>query len=323
MVSAVDKAKRALVALIRSLATRYQCRVDITRDSSDLYIGKAYRTLSRKVHPDRGGSEEDQKRLNAANDAWTELCRSRAPNGRPEKETKKADPPQPALPGDPSEDPAKKTFRVRAAAVLLTYQGVQGLPQWHRFVEHVLENLAAWKVRLWTATLETNADGTNHAHLMLQFSTQKERSVQMFFFEGLRPNARPNDLLGEGFSAKRWQQSVDRGHFYVWADKIGTVRDASGQQCLAGNYTPAWTDGAQKYKVFGDWSYRLWQAYKLSDEAYEEYLHLCRDGLAHRKKQLRRFPGFQTRAGPATRSGRKDQKDPQQPGDLREVRGST
>ena len=33
MVSAVDKAKRALVALIRSLATRYQCRVDITREA--------------------------------------------------------------------------------------------------------------------------------------------------------------------------------------------------------------------------------------------------------------------------------------------------
>ena len=57
MVSALDRAKRALVALIRSLAARYECRVDITRDSTDLYIGKAYRTLSRKVHPDRAPTE--------------------------------------------------------------------------------------------------------------------------------------------------------------------------------------------------------------------------------------------------------------------------
>ena len=48
MVSNLARAKRSLVALIRSLAARYQCCVDITRDSSDLYIGKAYRILSRK-----------------------------------------------------------------------------------------------------------------------------------------------------------------------------------------------------------------------------------------------------------------------------------
>jgi len=121
---------------------------------------------------------------------------------------------------------------------------------------------------------------------MLQFVSAHERPLKNFFFEGLRPNARPNDLLGEGFATKRWQASVDRGHFYVWADKVGTVRDPSGELCVDGNYAPAWTQSACKYKVLGDWPYRLWQAYKLSDAVYEPYMHLCKDGLPARKRNF-------------------------------------
>ena len=69
MVSALDCAKRALVALIRALVTTYGCNIHVTRDSSDAELTKAYRKLSLKVHPDRGGDEEHQKRLNNANDA--------------------------------------------------------------------------------------------------------------------------------------------------------------------------------------------------------------------------------------------------------------
>ena len=61
MVSAVDRSKRALVALLCYLATAYGCVVDVTRDSDDAAVRKAYRLVSRRVHPDRGGSEEDQK----------------------------------------------------------------------------------------------------------------------------------------------------------------------------------------------------------------------------------------------------------------------
>ena len=69
MPSPLDRAKRALVTLINSLAVLYNCRVDITRESTDSAVSKAYRVLSRKVHPDRGGDEEAQKRLNTAHDA--------------------------------------------------------------------------------------------------------------------------------------------------------------------------------------------------------------------------------------------------------------
>ena len=38
MVSAVDRAKRALVTLLKLLATAYGCVADVTRDSADLEI---------------------------------------------------------------------------------------------------------------------------------------------------------------------------------------------------------------------------------------------------------------------------------------------
>ena len=63
MVSALDRAKRALVAVIRALVTTYGCNIHVTRDSSDAELTKAYRKLSLKVHPDRGGDEEHQQRF--------------------------------------------------------------------------------------------------------------------------------------------------------------------------------------------------------------------------------------------------------------------
>ena len=69
MVSAVGQAKRALVALLRTLAAAYACAVRVTRDSEDAEVRTAYRAVSRKVHPDRPtGCAADQKRLNAAHE---------------------------------------------------------------------------------------------------------------------------------------------------------------------------------------------------------------------------------------------------------------
>ena len=38
----------------------------------------------------------------------------------------------------------------------------------------------------------------------------------------------------------RFQASIDRGQFYCWANKLGTVADADGRLCRAGNCEPAW-----------------------------------------------------------------------------------
>ena len=73
MVSSLDRAKRALVALLKALATAYNVALTLTRESCDADVSRAYRQISRKIHPDRvGGSSEDQKRLNAVRDTCQE-----------------------------------------------------------------------------------------------------------------------------------------------------------------------------------------------------------------------------------------------------------
>ena len=71
MVSAKDKRKQALVTLLRNLAGLYE---GVTRDSTEAEIRKAYCALSRKVHPDRGGDTEDQKRFNTACGDWCDTA---------------------------------------------------------------------------------------------------------------------------------------------------------------------------------------------------------------------------------------------------------
>ena len=214
MVSAVDRAKRALVALLRYLATAYGCVVDVTRDSDDAAVRRAYRLVSRRVHPDRGGNEEDQKKLNGAHDEWCQAQRDKGPRGRPAPGADRPEPrndPQATAPSGLAAQAGgplpRAAFRIEGQAVLLTYQGITGgVLQWERFVAFARSHLKPWRGQYWTATLETNKDGTHHAHLMLQFFAKKDCSVNVFAFEGLRPNAQANDLLGGGWNKNRWQE---------------------------------------------------------------------------------------------------------------------
>ena len=104
---------------------------------------------------------------------------------------------------------------------------------------------------------------------------------------GCCPNVSANDLLGEGWSGRRWRVSVDRGHFYVWANKKGTVRDTHGNLCVDGNYEPAWTMASETYEVRAEWPEKLWKAYKLDDQVYyDEYLFLCKDKIPAKKRNF-------------------------------------
>ena len=76
MVSAIDRAKRALVTLLKSLATVYGLVLSVTRDAPDKDVRTAYRKVSRKAHPDHGGSAEHQTALNNAHDAWQEAIKA-------------------------------------------------------------------------------------------------------------------------------------------------------------------------------------------------------------------------------------------------------
>ena len=172
--------------------------------------------------------------------------------------------------------------------MLLTYQSFTSLDQWRRFVNCVKANVSAWNVKYWCATLETCKSGRLHAHLMLQFWVKQDRSSRAFAFEGINPNASAHDYLGEGVGRRNPQQSIDRGFFYVFAKKLGTVVDEGGHECVTGNYVPAWCrqDGAATYRVQGKWPEALWKHYKLDHATYEEYLFLTRDGVQARKRNL-------------------------------------
>jgi hypothetical protein len=76
----------------------------------------------------------------------------------------------------------KKQFRIQSEAVMLTYQGLSDTSSWAPFLQFVAEQ-ARWKVKNWTATMEANAEGGVHTHLMLQFMSTQDRkptSLQTF-----------------------------------------------------------------------------------------------------------------------------------------------
>ena len=278
MVSAVDRTKRALVTLLKSLALAYGVTLQITRESSDTQVRSAFRKVSRKTHPDRGGKEEDQKRLNDAHDLWQEALRQ--PRGNPGRRAHSTASdeggiaPAPAV-ATASPGAATRGFVFWSVGVLLTYQKFRDASVWPRFVIFVKSFLVEQQVRNWCATMETNQDGTFHFHVMLQFYNDKKRNVRSFMFERVCPNPQPNDLLGEGWGGRRYQQSLDRAFFYVWADKEGTARTETGEICRDGDYSPAWTKEYKTYPVSGRWLDALLRAYKLSMDTYDEaFVHV-------------------------------------------------
>ena len=287
------QARRALVKLLLTLAAAYSVVVRLHRDSQDSEVIAAFRKVLRKAHPDKGGTDEHAKQLNAAKERWDQ---AKKPRGRPRRAEQPEAPAGEAasdgVPGETFQDlivreVSKKAYRVQSTGVLLTYFGVQGLPQWRRFLAHVRSKQKAWKVRYWCATLERAKTGRLHVHLMLQFTQPVDRTSRSFAFERWTgPRADANDLLGGGFCRKRLQESLNRGMFYCWADKLGTVRDEAGQQCTAGNYEPAWTEAACTYTVKSKWAQDLWQAYKLSHDTYDGYLFKTRDGVLAKKRNL-------------------------------------
>ena len=85
MVSELDRAKRALVTLLRRLASQYAVTLDLTRDSLDADVRTAYRKVSRKTHPDRGGRERDRESITRERERESKRERER------ERETKESD----------------------------------------------------------------------------------------------------------------------------------------------------------------------------------------------------------------------------------------
>ena len=81
--SAMQQVKRAFVTAINALAGRHGVEVHISCDSPDAGLRSAYRQVLFRVHPDRCGNGEEQKRLNAAHDTWVQAVTAPKGRGRP------------------------------------------------------------------------------------------------------------------------------------------------------------------------------------------------------------------------------------------------
>ena len=120
-------------------------------------------------------------------------------------------------------------------------------------------------------SVRSSQQGRVHLHVFLEFKKAVDwATLQLVEFNGVRPNASPTVARGDN------QRSVmNRGHFYCWAWKNGTVAvQTSG-------YEP-WAD----YSVKGLWIDDLWSEHKLSHEKYLEYAALVRVGFQNRQKQV-------------------------------------
>ena len=123
-VSKVGVATRAFVAVILAVARCYQLLAQVSRGSSPEDLFKAYKRVLLKAHPDKGGSNEQAQRLHAAREAWQQARASGAPKGG-----------RPSTRSNQEMMVARcrrSEYRVNAEVVLLTYQGVVDLKQWHR-----------------------------------------------------------------------------------------------------------------------------------------------------------------------------------------------
>ena len=283
----------------------YNIVLNVTRDSTDAALVAACRTASRCAHPDHGGSTAHQQELNDARAAW-DTARA-AKNKRPQQRVPAHA--EQRHPGDSEgqaaqqgrghaapaasvaapaalHGPERARRRIHSEYVLLTYQGLEDIIAWRRLLVFIRTHLTPWKVKHWCCTLEANADHGHHAHAMLQFRSTIDRTISAFVFEGVAPNASTLDICGQGLCKKQPQVSMNRGFFYCWANKIGTVLCEDGSPCVDGNYSPCWTSGRFTYQVLGSWPETLWKQRKLTTEVYTEYLYLTRDGVPGRKRNL-------------------------------------
>ena len=168
MAGACSLLKRALVSLLLELARTYSLVLKLNRDSDDDKVKAGFRKVILRAHPDKpGGSEAATKRLTAA---WEKWNRARI---------------NPKAPGRASSvahlvvgaGRKKKEFRIHGLAIMLTYQGLADTSCWNSFLQFVADRLYIWKAKNWSATLETNADGSLHANLMLQFLSPQDKGV--------------------------------------------------------------------------------------------------------------------------------------------------
>ena len=81
--SLLQRAKRAFVSVLLTLALDYGVAADVNRDSDDKVILQSYRRVVKKVHPDQGGNKKKFQALQSAKEAWDTAQQRARPAGNP------------------------------------------------------------------------------------------------------------------------------------------------------------------------------------------------------------------------------------------------
>lgn len=125
-------AKRSFVKVLLSIAALYSVRLTLTRDSPDEECIRAFKWVSLKAHPDKGGLLAHSQALNTAKDTWDKARHKKTGGqGRATRSSSSL-----VAARGPRQE-RKKGLRVQSLGVLLTYNGVRDQTQWRRFVAHV------------------------------------------------------------------------------------------------------------------------------------------------------------------------------------------
>ena len=106
-------AKRALVSALLALAQQYGVCLQISRESLDSRVESAFRSVVKKVHPDKGGSVADMQRLQKAMEEWRSAKRKNARVGGGPVRTALA-------PLRAAEEKKRRPYNILSSAVLLT-----------------------------------------------------------------------------------------------------------------------------------------------------------------------------------------------------------
>ena len=108
------------MTLLKSIAVIYGLVAGLTRESTDVQVRAAYKKVSRKAHPDKGGAEEHIKAMNAARDTWEEALRAGTGRGKGKRRDAPNGPPDAAA--SAMAQRAAVAYRFEGLGVLLTYQ---------------------------------------------------------------------------------------------------------------------------------------------------------------------------------------------------------
>lgn len=124
-----------------------------------------------------------------------------------------------------------------------------------------------------SVTMEESTATQEHVHAHIYFNSETvyhRRSLEPFTFEGIRPHVVPNRARGNAFAG-----AVRHGHFYVVAEKKGTLFTWTNFEPFAAYQVEAW------------WVDNLFKQEKLTREVYLSYAKRLGVGFARRLADVR------------------------------------